>query len=33
MGGDEEDRFGDSPTDRFVLLEVSPPTKWGGIVS
>src|SRR5690349_8297377 len=29
VGGDEEDRFGDAVADRFVLIEVSPPTEWG----
>src|SRR3954464_8646426 len=27
--GDEEDGFGDAPTDRFVLLEVAPPAERG----
>src|SRR5947199_1506177 len=29
MRSDEEDGFGDTPTDRFVLLEVAPPAKRG----
>ena len=27
VGGDEEDRFGDAPADRLVLLEVAAPAK------
>src|SRR6478609_7221039 len=29
VSGDEEDRLGDSPADRFVLLEMAPPTERG----
>src|ERR1700733_5539245 len=29
VGGDEEHRFRDAPTDRFVLVEMAPPTQRG----